>query len=239
MYIIDVLSGSKLGNYNMDFKDWCQFWAYGWPVLEKNLFLTKEGHQAILGILEQVAKGNIEKYGYLKGSIITTLEVVATVVLAPIVLGLLDAFHIIGSLFDKAFDIINNVIGAVKDIAKGIKEVVDSFVNAMAKFVNGVIGFFKSLDPDVRYANDNPHFIVDTTKLRGYGDTLSRLNRTIASIDSRMDGLYSKVGLLDLWNLMQADILTSHNRHIEKAANFCYDTANRFETAENNINSQW
>ena len=224
---------------NPDLVDWIRFFAYGMPVIAKEVFLTKEGHEAIIKGIETAIKAVYEKWGIpgiLIGSVIVAL-------LLPIALNVLRFFvvdlPIIANLVELVYHAIVAIVDAIKDIAKAVKDAVCNFINAIAKAVNDVIEFFKNLDPDVRFANDNPHFIVDTSKLRGYGDALSRINRTIASVDSRLDRLYGKVGLLDLWNLMQADILTSHNRHIEKAANFCYDTANRFETAENNINKQW
>ena len=46
--------------------------------------------------------------------------------------------------------------------------------------------------------------IVDTYKLNQYAGRLSSVNNKINQLDSRLDSLYWRVGLLGLWNLIQA-----------------------------------
>ncbi len=73
---------------------------------------------------------------------------------------------------------------------------------------------------------------LNTAKLRGYANRLCDVNRRIANLDSRMDGLYTRVGLLDLWNLLQADLLTGYSWKLTRCANYLYDTASDFENLE-------
>lgn len=73
---------------------------------------------------------------------------------------------------------------------------------------------------------------LNTAKLRGYANRLVDVNRRIVNLDSRMDGLYAKVGLLDLWNLLQADRLTGFNWKLIKCAGYLFETADDFENLE-------
>lgn len=76
---------------------------------------------------------------------------------------------------------------------------------------------------------------VDTAKLRVYADRLRSANKRIASLDKRMDALYLKVGLRDLFNLLQADLLTGSSRRLSNCAKYLDETANDFDTTERNI----
>ena len=61
------------------------------------------------------------------------------------------------------------------------------------------------------------------------------VNRCISNLDGRMDSLYWRVGLLDLWNLMQADILTGYSWRLSRCASYLSDTATDFVNAENDL----
>ena len=53
-----------------------------------------------------------------------------------------------------------------------------------------------------------------------------------------MDSLYTKVGLFDLWDLLQADALTGYSWRLTRCINYLNDTANEFDSAERSIASQ-
>lgn len=86
-----------------------------------------------------------------------------------------------------------------------------------------------------KYATANPQIIVDTYKLGNYAQRLRSVNTRIANLDIRLDSLYWRVGLLDLWNLMQADILTGYSWRLSRCANYLSDTATDFSNAENDL----
>lgn len=85
------------------------------------------------------------------------------------------------------------------------------------------------------YITENPYICVDTDLLRNYADRLSSLNSRIKNINSRMKNLYLNVGLKDLLNLIQADIVANYNYKIELCKNYLYNTADIFDNTENNI----
>ena len=61
------------------------------------------------------------------------------------------------------------------------------------------------------------------------------VNDKLKNIDQRMDSLYLKVGLRDLYALISADILTGSSKKILNCAKYLEDTADDFDTTEANI----
>lgn len=74
--------------------------------------------------------------------------------------------------------------------------------------------------------------IVDTYKLNQYAQRLSSVNARINRLDRRLDTLYSRVGLLGLWNLMQADSLTCYSYRLVRCQSYLQQTASDFESIE-------
>lgn len=73
---------------------------------------------------------------------------------------------------------------------------------------------------------------VDTYKLNQYAQRIQQVNSRIARLDGRLNSLYWKVGLLDLWNLMQADAMTCYSWRLLRCQDYLYQTANDFESVE-------
>lgn len=73
---------------------------------------------------------------------------------------------------------------------------------------------------------------VDPNAFDGYAKRLVKVNQKLRDLDRRMDALYSQVGLLDLWNLMHADLLTAHSWRIDKNIEYLRAVKNEFEAAE-------
>ena len=86
-----------------------------------------------------------------------------------------------------------------------------------------------------KYATANPKITVDTYKLTQYASRLQEVNRRIARLDGRLDSLYWQVGLLGLWNLMQADLLTGYSWKLLRAASYLNETASDFSKAEQEL----
>ena len=85
----------------------------------------------------------------------------------------------------------------------------------------------------ITYSGDGVTYV-----LRDYANRIESINKRLASLDARLDSLYLKVGLLDLWNLIQADVLTSYSLRLKNCSGYLNDTAGYFESAENSINSK-
>jgi hypothetical protein len=50
-----------------------------------------------------------------------------------------------------------------------------------------------------------------------------------------MDSLYWKVGLLDIWKLLQADVFTGYSWRLSRAASYLNETASDFDEVEKDI----
>ncbi len=74
--------------------------------------------------------------------------------------------------------------------------------------------------------------IVDTYKLNQYAQRISRVNARIDKIDSRLNKLYFRVGLLGLWQLLQADALTCYSKRLVQCQNYLEQTASDLESVE-------
>lgn len=73
---------------------------------------------------------------------------------------------------------------------------------------------------------------VDTYKLDRYAQRISTVNSRIVSLDSRLDDLYSHVGLQDLWDLIKSDALTGYSWRLLRCQTYLQQTASDFEGTE-------
>ncbi len=79
---------------------------------------------------------------------------------------------------------------------------------------------------------------IDTYKLAAYAQRLNRVNRRLYNLDSRLDSLYWRIGLQDLYsllNLVSADINTGYSYRLKCCENYLNNTANVFERTENSL----
>lgn len=116
-----------------------------------------------------------------------------------------------------------------KEITAKIVEFIDNGVEKIRNWYN------KNFNGGFKYANSHPQIKVDTYKLRDYASRIYDVNRRISNSDGRMDSLYWRVGLLDLWNLMQADLMTGYSWRLSRAASYLNDTASDFDAIETEL----
>lgn len=80
--------------------------------------------------------------------------------------------------------------------------------------------------------------IVDTYKLDRYAQRIATVNSRISRLDRRLDSLYLRVGLQGLWNLMQANVLTSYSWRLARCQSYLEQTAIEFEKVEKNLSNE-
>ena len=73
---------------------------------------------------------------------------------------------------------------------------------------------------------------INTYSLHMYSGKLRDINRRITYVDSRLDSLYGRVGLLDLFKLLQADLLVGYSWKLLRCSEYLDVTANEFERTE-------
>lgn len=105
---------------------------------------------------------------------------------------------------------------------------------AITETINGFQEWLRQKNiKGIAYVQGNPYFKADTDKLREYAARLERVNNRLSKLDSNMRSLYWQVGLLDLWDILLANMITSKSYAINQAKKYLYNTADRFENAEN------
>ena len=162
------------------------------------------------------------------------LLAVAIVFVAAVVLYEM-VYEFVEKLIDNIIASVSETIGAIR---KWTREQIDAFINSVSSAFGGLMEWIKKgINPGYSYATNNPYIKVDTYQLRNYAGRLDAVNRRVSSLDSRLDSLYGQVGLLDLWNLIQADLLTSYSLRLKNCSGYLNDSASYFEDAENRINS--
>ncbi len=143
-------------------------------------------------------------------------------------------------------DATDKLIDTIADIAEELKELKDRCIELTDKviqFINHSIDkirqfFNKVFNQGYRYAQQNPLITVDTYKLRNYAQALSGINRRVLMLDGRLNSLYLTVGLMGLWNLLQADLLTHYSWRLSQCCAYLNETANDFDRTENELEAK-
>lgn len=147
--------------------------------------------------------------------------------------------EMLGAVIGGMMNFAEEVNRKLQEFGKKAAEYGKKFVSAIATFASKAKEWFnKKFNSGYQYASANTYIKVNTSSLRGYADRLYKVNQRIIKLDRRMDALYTKVGLLDLWNLLQADVLTGYSWRLSRCINYLNDTATEFEAAERSIASQ-
>lgn len=128
----------------------------------------------------------------------------------------------------------------VSEKYRELKDIEAQLSSFLTTVVNGANEWFsRNFNSGYRAATDDPAIRVDTAKLRAYAERLGKVNKRLAILDGRMDDLYFKVGLRDLFNLIQADLLTGSSWRITNCAKYLDETANDFDGTERNVVGQF
>lgn len=131
------------------------------------------------------------------------------------------------------------IVSVIDELKNKFIDFKDSLEEIETKLLNWCSGFkekFKNaVNPGYSYASENPYINVNTNRLREYASQLNYINSRVVNIDSKLKGLYTQVGLLDILRLIQSDLLIGYNTRIKRCQNYLNDTADDFDKAESNI----
>ena len=162
----------------------------------------------------------------------------ATFELFTDVVGVIFALSISGSWNNPQY-LLNACNDLIASLSQYVFYNVDMCITAIKNVCNNVVAWVTGLfNNGNSYAKANPQIIVNTDLLIQYSQRLETVNRKISKVDEHIDSLYWRVGLLDLWNLMQADILTGYSWRLSRCASYLSDTASDFLNAENDLVSK-
>lgn len=139
------------------------------------------------------------------------------------------------------------IVAAIRSYAEEIAKKLREFGRKMSEYADKFIGAVTTLidraktwlsntfSGSAQYISANPQLALDPTSLHAYAQRVRDVNRRISGLDRRMDSLYWQVGFLDLWNLLQADLLTGYSWKLARCEAWLDRTADDFETAEQSL----
>lgn len=177
--------------------------------------------------------------GLIKDLVMNTEETLVLVTLTVVVLAISVIYQCISLspiTLEKFYIFVDNVFEVFSKIGEKldeIKQLVCDFFEDVQQVLTE--WFLNTFNASYRYASDNPWITVDTGSLRTYAERIAKVNSRITKLDVRLDTLYTKVGLVDLWNLLQADALTGESWRLTKCVNYLRETAEEFEAVEREI----
>lgn len=217
-----------LGEISVNPADFIDLFAHGLPAALQALLLTPEGNAILTQLIITGANALYNEYGV--GGVVGGFAVV-TVLLAFVVVPLIVDVVRLTQLVDYIIDTINNIIDISEKIYQFLTDIKEAFVEA----VNKIAAKLRSYTAGYEYAEANPQIRIDTFKLDRYAQRIKTVQTRITKLDERLDSLYWRVGLLDLWNLMTADILTGYSWRLSRCASYLSDTAAEFVNAEKEL----
>ena len=207
------------------------FMAHGFPALINEVI----NNPALLAqVLNEAIPDNIKSA--IKDFIINTPApvVIAALSMAAVIAG---AAVILGTAvvgIYKIADFIITTVQSLKNAGDKIYQTIISICNTIKNGVTNIAKWFQdTFNAGIRFAADNPYIKVDTAKLRNYAARISNVNSRLRSLDRNLDGLYWQVGLLDIWDILMANLITSGSPTLNQVRSYLDNAADRFDTAEN------
>lgn len=119
----------------------------------------------------------------------------------------------------------------LKATAMGILTMVQ-LIDMLVEAYKNVSDFLYSLTPGAGYADEHPYMRADPDKMRAYADRLRQVNNRLMNLDRDLDSLYWQVGLLDVYDILRANMITRYSFRVTAAATFLDNAASKLETAE-------
>lgn len=111
-------------------------------------------------------------------------------------------------------------------------------LTAMKKAIAAVKEWLRNnFNAGVRYVSSNPYFKADPAKLRHYATRINNVNNRLRMLDADLRSLYGQVGLLDLWDIIVANIMTSGSPTLMQVNTYLNGAADRLENADKKARS--
>lgn len=196
--------------------------SYAWV---KDRMFDDDGNLTPIGVATIVAV--VSTLPAVAAIAFSAVVVIAAVAVTAFVVGL--AKEVLFKVVDVICDFVGAACNWVAEKVSELRDAIISKIDAVKKWAK------ENFDKGYKYATSHPQIRVDPDKLTSYATRLRSVNSRIAALDRRLDGLYWKVGLLGLWDLMQADILTGYSFRLRKCVSYLVETASDFTSVELNL----
>ena len=198
------------------------FITHGGPILFYNLLLTKEGHNFIVEHIDELIDA------FKENPVIASVAAVAVLTVITIVTN--------NSTLIMLWDEIIHIVDSAIEISQQFKDfLVQSFEMVMNYINNGIDWVNNHLNPGYVYATNHPYIEVNTNKLRQFAQRIQSVNGRLGILDQRINGLYLKVGLQDLYSLMISDLKIGFSYTLKSNMNYLNNVADDFDKTENKI----
>lgn len=133
------------------------------------------------------------------------------------------------------FDAICKCIEQIESWAKSLKDFFINTLEALKKTISNIKEYLHSLTPGARYVRNNPEFRADTALMREYASRLRSVNSRLVTLDQDLNDLYWQVGLLDILDILRANIIAGYSPRVALCRTYLNSAADALEEAERKV----
>lgn len=227
MALVEYLIGDKKISNLSDLSDFVTLCTEGVPMLIRTMIENPDSFQAVLEKFAPDLAKFIEKHPAITAAIVSVVTVIAVRYILPKVGMLLAAL----SLIDFVAETVENLIKFGKKAYTALK----NFISDVKKAITKVKEYVKSLTPGNRYARNNPEFRADTALMRDYANRLRSINSRLVTLDRDMNDLYWQVGLMDVYDILRANIISGYSPRITMCRTYLNSAADALEKADRKV----
>ena len=244
MCIIEILLGSKdiedLKRIGFGAEELIGMIAVGLPILLEELLNDQEAMDAIIsGSIPPEIKLQIVKF---------LDEAPPWLAIVAVGMGSLIAISISSKglelasnaiVIAKLLDFVITEVQNIKHFTEEVKNTIVDICNTVKDSLGEIVKFIHSMTPGVRYANSNPYFKVNTLKLNDYATRVNKVNSRLKRLDKDLGSLYWKVGLLDLLDVLKANLLTSESPTLIQIRVYLENSAKDLSPPKTRLSQKW
>ena len=220
MALVETLIGDKKLSNLSDLSDFATLLEDGVPALI--LAIIQNPNEA-MGLLEALAPDLYKKMTEHPLISVALVAVVAVI-----------ASHIIGAVTValKVIDFVLEAVDKIKEIGEKLYKAIKQTIQDIKQAVIAIKEFFNSLTPGAKYARNNPEFRADTEAMRSYANRLRSVNRRLINLDNDLNDLYWQVGLLDVLEILRANIIAGYSPRVALCQTYLNTAADALDNAE-------
>ena len=220
MAFIEMLIGNKEISNLSDLSDFSTLLLEGLPLL---LAIAITNPDKVLDLLREMAPEIakwIEKHPYM------------SVVLAGVLSLVLVSVAAAAIVIINVVEFVKTIVESIVNLAKEIYDNIQKMFQAILDTVNQLKEFIRRNSPGGKYVGNHPQFSADTTLLREYANRLRLVNSRLMSLDRDMDDLYWQVGLLDVYDILAANLITGFSGRVVLCQGYLNSAADILEGAD-------
>ena len=146
----------------------------------------------------------------------------------PRLINLLKDVVALGYLIEGIYALVETI----ENLCEEVKNFIRNTFNAILETIGNLTEYLRRNSPGGKYVGNHPQFSADTNLLREYANRLRTVNSRLASLDRALNDLYLQVGLLDIDDILRANLVIGHSWRISKCQTYLNTAADTLETAD-------